>query len=210
VELNDAIRSRRMVRSFLADPVAAHLVDRLLDDALRAPTAGNTRGVAWVALQGTDQTAPYWEATTTREWRQRSRRWAGLSRAPVVALALASPGRYVQRYGSPDKRASGLGPRVSGGGGEAAWPVPYWFGDAAFSTMSLLLGAVDAGLGACFLGNFRGEDAVLDLLGVPSGWRLFGSVLIGHPAADDPRSASLDRPHPPRASGVHRGRWEGA
>jgi nitroreductase len=207
MDVTEAIRGRRMVRSFRPDPVPPAVVDRLLDGALRAPTAGNSRGVAWIVLEGPEQTSPYWDATTTAPWRASSRRWPGLSRAPVVALALASPHRYVERYGSDDKRRSGLGPPVAGGGGAAAWPVPYWFGDAAFSAMSLLLGAVDEGLGACFLGNFRGETALLELLGVPTGWRLFGSVLIGHPAEDDHRSASLDRPNPTRANGIHRGRW---
>ena len=85
--------------------------------------------------------------------------------------------------------------------------VPYWFGDAAFSTMTLLLGATDAGLGRCFLGNFRGEVALLGALGVPAGWRLFGAVLVGHPDGQDHRSPSLDRPGPSAADRLHRGRW---
>ena len=204
-----------MVRSFRADPVDPGVVARLLDDALRAPTAGNTRGVDWLVLQGPEETSAYWAATTTPSWRETSRRWPGLSRAPVVALALTSPAAYLRRYGEPDKASSGLGPPAAGGGGpdghgahgEAAWPVPYWFGDAAFSTMTLLLGATGAGLGACFLGNFRGEGELLGALGVPEGWRLFGTVLIGHPDGGDHRSASLDREAGPRSASVHRGRW---
>ena len=73
--------------------------------------------------------------------------------------------------------------------------------------MTLLLGAVDRGLGACFLGCFRGEAALLDALGVPAGWRLFGAVLLGRPDGSDHRSASLDRPRGPAAARLHRGRW---
>jgi nitroreductase len=210
MELADVVRSRRMVRSFRDEPIGADLVDRLLDDALRAPTAGNARGTAWLALQGPAETGPYWEATTTPAWRAASRRWPGLSRAPVVALSLASPPMYVERYSEPDKAGSGLGTVTSGGGGDTAWPVPYWFADAAFSAMTLLLAAVDAGLGACFLGNFRGEAQLLDSVGVPEGWRLFGSVLLGQPDDGDHRSASLDRATLPRQLAVHRGRWSSA
>ncbi|HUZ09864.1 MAG TPA: nitroreductase family protein [Acidimicrobiales bacterium] len=217
MEHDRVVRGRRMVRSFRAAPVGADLVDRLIDDALRAPTAGNTRGVDWLVLQG-PETRAYWATTTTGEWRETSRRWPGLSRAPVVALALTSPAAYVRRYGEPDKASSGLGlppgdgEQGEGGnetevGGEATWPVPYWFGDAAFSTMTLLLGAAAAGLGACFLGNFRGESELLGALGVPSGWRLFGAVLLGYPDGEDHRSASLDRAGRPRSASVHRGRW---
>src|SRR5208282_2124174 len=143
VELTEAVRRRRMVRSFSDRPVDGDLVSRLLADALAAPTAGHTRGTAWLVLAGPKETAAYWDHTTTAEWRRASRRWPGLSRAPVVALSLSSPGAYLDRYGEPDKAAAGLGRgdggAGGGGGGPAAWPVPYWFGDAGFSVMTLLL-----------------------------------------------------------------------
>lgn len=189
------------MRSFADRPVDPDVVDRLLDQALRSPSAGNTRGTAWLVLAGPDQTATYWDHTTTADWRARSSRWPGLSRAPVVALSLASPDLYLARYAETDKVDAGLGDA------EAAWPVPYWFGDAAFATMALLLGAADAGLGACFLGSFRGEATLLDALGVPEGWRLFGTVVLGHPDGHDHRSPSLDRPAPSAEQRVHRGRW---
>ncbi len=204
VDVHEALRARRMVRSFSERTVSPKLLGRLLGDALHAPTAGNTDGTAWVVLTGPDETRRYWEAATTASWRSRARRWPGLCRAPVVAVALASPAAYVARYAEPDKvqGASDLGL----GSSERAWPVPYWFGDAAFSVMSLLLGAASEGLGACFLGNFRSEHAVLDVLDVPPGWRLFGTVLLGYPAGDDVRSPSLDRPRHDDAR-LHFGRW---
>lgn len=209
MEVTEAVRRRRMVRSFSDRPVDPGLVDQLLGDALRAPSAGNTRGTAWLLLEGPDQTSTFWGHITTEEWRHRSRRWEGLSRAPVVALSLTSPSAYVARYGEEDKAGSGLGPAPDGDGpgGEAAWPVPYWFGDAAFATMILLLRATDVGLGTCFLGNFRGEDGLRAALGVPRTWRLFGAVLLGYPGGTDHRSPSLSRSGPPVAGRIHRGRW---
>ncbi len=206
MELTQAIRMRRMVRSFAADRLDPDLVGRLVGDALRAPSAGNTRGVAWLVLEGPD-TAEYWASTTTPEWRRTSRRFAGLARAPVVALSLCSPSAYVERYGEADKLGAGLGPLDLGEGGENAWPVPYWFGDAAFSTMLLLLGAEDAGLGAVFLGSFRGETGLLSSLGVPGGWRLFGAVVMGRPDGRDATSPSLARRPAPGAGALHRSRW---
>jgi nitroreductase len=195
-----------MVRSFAAVPLQPGLVERLLGDALRGPTAGNTRGIAWVVLEG-GETSAYWDHATTPAWRATSRRFAGLARAPVVALSLCSPPAYLERYGEPDKSRAGLGGPETGGGGAEAWPVPYWFGDAAFSTMLLLLGVAGEGLGSAFLGNFRGEDALLGSLGVPEGWRLFGAVLIGVPDGLDHESGSLGR-RPTEGAGVlHRSRW---
>ena len=199
MELTDVIRQRRMVRSFATDAIDPVLVERLLEDALRGPSAGNTRGVAWVVLEG-DDTATYWEHVTTPDWRSRSRRYRGLSRAPVIALSVCSPAAYADRYGEADKEGSGL--RTSG-----AWPVPYWFGDAAFSTMLLLLGATATDLGAGFLGNFRGEETLLPALGVPTGWRLFGAVLLGRPDDEDHPSRSRGRPPAAGGGAVHRSGW---
>jgi nitroreductase len=202
VELHEAIRRRAMVRSFSSAPVDRAEVDRILLAALRSPTAGNTRGTAWVVLEGADQTAVYFDATTDEAWRTRSKDWSdGLARAPVVLLAYASAEAYVARYGEEDKAAGGLGE------GEAAWPVPYWIGDAAFGVMTVLLAAVDAGLGACILGTFRGEAGLAARLGVPPDWRLFCAVLLGHPDGRQHRSASLDRSGPEPTERIHRARW---
>jgi nitroreductase len=202
VELYEAIRRRSMVRSFSSRPVDRAEVDRILQAALRAPTAGNTRGTAWVVLEGPEQTASYFDATTDEAWRTKYTEWSdGLARAPVVLLAYTSAEEYVSRYAEADKAAAGLG------AGAADWAVPYWIGDAAFGVMTVLLAAVDAGLGACILGTFRGEAELSDRLGVAEGWRLFCAVLLGHPDGRDHRSASLDRAGPTSAERIHRGRW---
>jgi nitroreductase len=202
VELHEAIRRRAMVRSFSAEPLGRDEVDLILQAALRSPTAGNTQGTAWVALEGPDQTALYFDATTDEAWRTRHKEWSdGLARAPVVLLAYSSPDAYVDRYAEEDKATGGLGETA------AAWPVPYWIGDAAFGVMTVLLAAVDAGLGACVLGAFRGEAELAARLDVPPGWRLFCAVLLGHPDGGDHRSASLDRNSPKPSERIHRGRW---
>jgi len=191
-----------MCRRFTGDPVDATVLDRILSGALSCPTAGNTQGTSWVVLEGDVQTATYWDATTDDEWRARNPDWfRGLARAPVVMLAYASAAAYVARYAEPDKADSELGT------GREAWPIPYWYGDAAFGVMAVLLQAVDAGLGACVLGNFRGEEELAEALGVPGQWRLFCSVVLGRPEGRARRSRSLDRPELAITDRVHRGGW---
>jgi nitroreductase len=204
VDLHEAIRRRAMVRSFSPQPLDPAVVDGIVDAALRAPTAGNAGGTAWVVLAGEDETAAYWRATTDEAWRTgHPRWWDGLRRAPVVLLAYSNADLYVARYREEDKRGSGLG------GGPEQWPVPYWTGDAAFGVMTVLLAAVDAGLGACILGAFRGEEALAGSLGVPEaeGWRLFCAVALGRPDGNDRRSPSLARRAPSKRQRVHRGGW---
>ena len=47
--------------------------------------------------------------------------------------------------------------------------------------MMILLTAVDLGLGALFFGIFTGEQVLMDLLGVPDGYRPIGAIAVGHP-----------------------------
>ena len=202
MEFHDAIRRRAMVRSFSSESVHRAAIDRILGAALRSPTAGNSQGTRWVVLEGNAQTAAYFDLTTDETWRSVHAQWnEGLRRAPVVLLSYTSPDQYVARYREPDKASSGLGD------GPEAWPVPYWYGDAAFGVMAVLLAAVDAGLGACILGAFRGEAELAEALGIPDGWRLFCAVVLGHADGGDHRAHSLDRTGSTFGERVHRGRW---
>jgi nitroreductase len=198
VELSEAIRRRRMVRAFADRPVDPALVDRLVDQARRAPSAGNTQPCAFVVLEGA-ATARLWDVTLPAD-RRAGFRWPGLLEAPVVVVPLVEPAAYPRRYGEDDKAATGLGTGVD------AWPVPYWWVDGGMVVHALLLGATDAGLGALFFALFGHEEAALAALGVPEGWRALGAVALGWPAPDEPgRSAA--RPRPPLADVVHRGGW---
>jgi nitroreductase len=199
VELNETMQKRHMTRNFSGQPPGPGVVDRLLEGALRAPSAGNTQGREFVVLEGADQTSRYWEATTDAQWRRRSPRFEGLSRAPVIVLAFADPDAYLARYREEDKAAPD--------GSETRWVIPFWFVDTAFAVMALLLGATDQGVGASFLGNFRGEAQLRSAIGAPGRLRWLGAVLLGEAAAPDPPSSSAARPRRGLEDSVHRGGW---
>lgn len=199
MELTEAVARRHMTRNFSTTPLDSGVVDELLAAALRAPSAGHTQGREFVVLGGAAQTSQYWQSTTDPAWRSSSRRFAGLSRAPWIILVFADPEAYAARYREPDKaRADGV---------EIEWVVPFWFVDAAFATMTLLLAATDRGIGAAFLGNFRGEDRLRSSLGVPDRLRWLGAVLLGEAAEPDPSASSATRPRRTMEETVHRGRW---
>lgn len=202
MELHDTIRRRVMVRRFTDEALEAETVRGLLESALRSPTAGNSAGTAWLALVGRHQTDRYWSATTDAAWRDRNPQlFEGLHRAPVILLSYCSPDAYVARYAEADKADPELGSAAD------RWPVPYWHGDAAFGVMAVLLGAVDAGLGACVLGAFKGTGRLGEDLGVPDGWELFCAVALGRPDREQRRSRSLRRPRPDVSGRVHWGTW---
>lgn len=200
MDLYDAARRRRMVRAFTDQPVEPETLMKILDLGRRAPSAGNTDGRSYVLLQGAE-TGTYWDASLPAGPRREAFAWPGLVSAPVLAVVLASPSRYVARYAEADKGSTGLGD------GPDDWSVPYWFVDGGMAVEAILLGAVAAGLGACFFGLFDHEAEVMEALGVPAGWRAVGTVVMGHPAAPDRPGRSAPRPRPPLVDVVHIGGW---
>jgi nitroreductase len=189
-----------MVRSFEDRAVDPTVVDRICDLARRAPSAGNAQGTALLVLDDPRATARYWQASLPAE-RRAGFGWPGLLRAPVLVVVLVSPEPYLARYAEPDKASTGLGRSADG------WPVPYWHVDGGMAVMALLLGAVDAGLGACFFGLFAHERPVLDAFDVPPAWQALGTVALGHPDGSDPPGRSTARPRRSLDEVVHRGRW---
>lgn len=201
VELTETVRRRRMVRSFRDDPVAPDVVDHLCDLARRAPSAGNSQGLDLLVLEGAAAVGAYWDVTLP-EPRRSKFRWQGLLRAPVLVVVATRPDAYVERYAEGDKSGTGLG------AGEDAWAVPYWWVDAGAAIEHLLLGAVEAGLGACLFGLFDHERAVAERFGVPGDRRLVATVALGHadPEAGEP-GRSAQRPRRGIEDVVHRGSW---
>ncbi len=197
MEFAEAVRRRRMVRNFTAEPVDPAILDGILDLARRAPSAGYTQGFAFLVVEGTEPVARFWEATFPVPERE-GFRWPGLFTAPVIVLPCSSKAAYLDRYAEPDK---GWTDRD-----ESRWPVPYWDVDCAFATMTILLGAVDAGLGALFFGVFGGLPELRDAFDIPEAFTPIGAVALGHPAPDEP-SPSLARGRRPVEDTIHRGRW---
>jgi nitroreductase len=173
MEFQDVVVGRRMVRDFSDEPVARPLVEQLVANATHIPSAGYSQGFAFVALTEPGQRRLFWETTSGPDWRGESES-ESLTRAPVVIVPLAHKKAYLDRYALPDKVHTPLAQ-------EQHWPVPYWDIDTGFGVMLILLTAVDLGLGALFFGIFRGEQALVDALGVPKGYRPIGGIAVGHP-----------------------------
>jgi nitroreductase len=190
-----------MTRAFATTPVPAELLDGLVDLATRAPSAGKTQGWHLVVLAG-DETSRFWDATLPVQ-RRATFRWQGLLTAPVIAIPLADPDAYVQRYAEPDKARTGLGVSAD------AWATPYWMVDASMSVMTLLLGAEDAGLGALFFGVFNGEAALRTSLSIPDRLQVLGAIALGWPVPDPSLGSGVSAARPRRqpAEVIHRGGW---
>ena len=160
-----------MVRSYRAAPIDPAVLDRILDAARRAPSAGFSQGVELVVVTSesgrrrlaADAHEPEYVARGFDPW---------LSVAPVHIVIACDPEAYRTRYGEPDKIRS-TPPNE--------WAAPYWWVDAGAVLMLLLLAVEDEGLAAGFLGSHAFEDLAA-ITGIPAGYETVGLVTVGHAA----------------------------
>ena len=198
MEFQDVVRKRKMVRSFEDRPIPRDVVDRILSNAQRAPSAGFSQGWAFLVLDGPEQTARYWDALWPQD-RRAEFGWADMFKAPLLVVCLSHKRQYITRYAEPDKGWTDMD--------EKRWPVPYWDIDTGFAALLMLLTAVDEELGACFFGVPPSHMASFrEAFGVPAEFTPIGCVAVGYPAPDR-RSPSLRRGHRPVEDVVHHGSW---
>jgi nitroreductase len=192
MELQEAVRTRRMIRSYDPDrPVPRATVEMLLNLAIRAPSAGHTQGWRFLVLDDIRSRTSFWSATTegpADDWVRR------LQTAPVLVVCFSDKAAYLDRYAEPDKGWTDKD--------EARWPIPYWHVDTGMAALILLLAAHDVGLAGCFFGVPGDRWAALaETFAVPAGLEPVGVVSLGHPAPDR-RSPSLKRGRRPVADVV--------
>jgi nitroreductase len=196
VDVVDAIRRRRMVRAYDTRPVAEDVLERVLDAARRAPSAGMSQPVDLLVLTRAEDSERFWDlAFPVREGYP----WPHMFDAPVVVVPLVEPAAYARRYAQPDKAAAGLDDLE-------AWPTPYWWIDGGAAVQNLLLAAFAEGLGALLFGLFVNDAEILRTFGVPDGHRPLGAITIGHPRPE-PRVRSSPLPRRTLDEIVHRGHW---
>ena len=183
-----------MVHEFDPRPIPAEVLDRILESALHAPSAGFSQGLALIVLDDPHQLKWFWETIGGSSF--------GFP-PPVIVLPIPDKRVYLERYSRPDK-----GGPDGALATEAGWPVKFWDIDAAMACMLMLLKAVDEGVGAWFFGYMQGEPELLEGLGVPQGLRPVGVLAFGYKAKSDRKAgSSITIPRRTMSDLVHRGRW---
>ena len=177
MELRELLARRRMVRSYLPDPIPRETIERIVATVRRAPSGGFSQGHRLVVV-------------TDPEARSELARLAGedeyvalgmepwISVAPVHVFVGTREESYHERYRKPDKLRDGQ---------EIGWPAPYWYVDAGAAFMLIQLAALDEGLGAGVYGVLPEQvPAVKELLGIPDDVHFVCVVTIGR-RKPDPR-----------------------
>ncbi|MCG8350016.1 MAG: nitroreductase family protein [Chloroflexales bacterium] len=196
MEFRDVVLRRRIVRNFADQPVAPEVIERILDLARHAPSAGFTQGQSFVVVTQPDLKLTIAELCGEQRYVQRGFH-PFISGAPALIIPCTSEAAYHKRYQEPDK--------LQADGTEMHWPVPYWHMDIGCAVMILLLAVVDEGLDAGFVGAWD-LDALRALLNIPAEVTPVGVIPIGYRAWDVP-SPSLKRGRKADSEYIHHETW---
>lgn len=167
MELMDALRTRRAVREFSAEPVDDVAVEELIGAAVLAPSAVNLQPWAFAVVQGPER---------LRALSAEARRYA-LAHLPAgspLARLVADPAFEIFHGAAAlvvicaidDERQSSE--------------------DCCLAGENFMLAAHAKGLGTCWIGLSRAwlsEPSVKTELGIPAGWHPAAPIVLGHPMA---------------------------
>ncbi len=182
-DLFEVMGGRRSVRSYLSDPVAEEDLNRIIEAACCAPSAGNLQAYRVVVVKDSELRQRLADAC----WGQ-----GFIAEAPVSLVFLSDPAASARRYGS---RGAEL----------------YSLQDATIACAFAMLAAHALGYGTCWVGAFD-DEAVLRVIGASGiGLRPVAVLTVGRPRGPARTTSrrpveeivainSLDRPFPYSAS----------
>lgn len=164
MDIFEVIRLRRSIRTFTREDISEEQIERILEAARWAPSAGNLQPWEFVVIR---------KPEIKREVARAALNQTFIEDAPVVIVVCANEIRSGSVYGS---RGVNL----------------YCIQDTAAAIENMLLAACALGLGACWVGAFY-EEEVRRILKVPRGIRPVAIIPIGYPAErpSPPRRRSL-------------------
>ncbi|WP_099211839.1 nitroreductase family protein [Thermococcus henrietii] len=185
MELDEAIMKRTSVRYFLEKPVPEEDVRKLIESAIRAPTASGLENWLFVVFRSEEARKKlyeliaegmevYYRAVNLPEEKiekLRKRMYEeGMFRAPVyIAVFIDKRVRFL-----PGKEFDEV---------EFIWSVE----SASMAIQNLMLKAVELGLGTVYIGvtSFRGiEEKVRELAGLDENHYLVGVIPVGYPKSE--------------------------
>ncbi|MGD0495764.1 MAG: nitroreductase family protein [Candidatus Bathyarchaeia archaeon] len=160
MDVFEAIKGRRSIRAFKRRDVSDENVEKLIDAAMWAPSAGNIQPCEFIIIRKPDVKRRLAEAA----WEQ-----SFIEEAAVAIVVCANENRSSQRYGDRGKSL-------------------YCIQDTAAAIQNIHLAAYSLGLGTCWIGAFKEHD-VRQILNVPQGIRPVAIVPVGYAAKSaSPRS----------------------
>jgi len=152
MDVLEAIKGRRSIRAFKSEDVPEEIVNRLIEAACWAPSAGNIQPWEFVIVREGDTKRKLVDAALGQEF---------IGEAPVVIVICANEERSARGYGSRGKTL-------------------YCIQDTAAAIQNIHLAAYAFGLGTCWVGAFS-EEHVREALKIPHGIRPVAIIPVGYP-----------------------------
>jgi len=152
----DIVRRRAMIRAYKSDPVPEGKIQRLLKYAVRAPSGGYLQPWEFIVVKSPDVRTALAKAAMNH---------SAVATAPVIIATCADIQRAGSQFGTRGSFVSLI--------------------DTAFASLLILLGAVEQGLGACFVASYNAEE-VTKILELPPHVRPVGLITVGY-AAEAPQ-----------------------
>ncbi|HDH40986.1 MAG TPA: nitroreductase family protein [Candidatus Altiarchaeales archaeon] len=152
MDILDTIKNRRSIRHFSSRNVESDKIDKILEAAKWAPSAGNLQARDFILIKDSKTRDKIATAALNQGF---------ISEAPIVIVVCANRRRSGYRYG---RRGESL----------------YCIQDATASIQNMLLMAHSMGLGSCWVGAFD-EEKIREILGIPPEVRPVAIIPIGYP-----------------------------
>lgn len=157
MEFQQLLEKRRCVRAFTGETVSAEQQRRLLEAAVRAPSACNMQSWHFYVIADRTKIEALCPAVYGGEW---------IRKAGLVVIVCTDAEAITRRFG---ERGASL----------------FCLQDTAAAMENLLLAAADMGLGGCWIGAF--DPAVCrDFVGIPEGRTPVAIAAVGVPAGETP------------------------
>ena len=195
MEFADVVMKRRAVRRFEEGGVDREAIERVARLAQRTPSAGFSQGQRLVVVTDPERRREVARACLEEEYEEAFGRW--ISECAAQFIPCVSEAIYHRRYQESDKTGDA--------GAEITWPVPYWFVDIGATMQTIMLAAVNEGLGCGFAGA-PDVGRLRAALGLPDEFVPIGVMPVGRPLPDV-RSPSLKRGWVPFDEFAHWERW---
>jgi nitroreductase len=168
------VKERFMCRSYLDRDVPKEVLDRILAVVDHLPSAGHTQPQEFIVIRNQNTKERLAVAALGQRY---------VAEAPLVIVVVSDTRRSRQRYGRRGEEF-------------------YSIVDGAFAAMLLMLGCINEGLGAAFVGAFD-DDAVRAVLQLPNVVRPIGIISMGYCAEKGEKLSRL-----PKARIIHYETWE--
>ena len=153
LDVFEAIKERRSVRSFTDENVSEENIKRLIEAARWAPSAGNTQPLELVVVRNLEVKRRLTAAALNQKL---------IQKASVVIVVCADITRSKMGYGHRGEEL-------------------YSIQDTAAATENILLAAQERGLATCWIGAFH-EKEVAKAVNAPKNVKPVAIVPVGYPA----------------------------